>query len=168
MDKSTTSLRASSIFLVLSSSLQGLSYFNWQFSKFKVVVFSSQVWHKTKYWYLIRNNVSMLENKWCEIVNCFIEFKFCRVDYFFFSCFSCVYLLSSGLKEKVFDWFWFFSVKWKKKMMWLMVQCIYDYSNIVKFYCKNLIWINLHVHVYEHNQCRDFLHNIPVFTKVYC
>lgn len=87
---------------------------------------------------------------------------------FFSHVFSYVYLLSSGLKEKVFDWFWFFSVKWKKKMMWLMVQCIYDYSNIVKFYCKNLIWINLHVHVYEHNQCRDFLHNIPVFTKVYC
>lgn len=46
-----------------------------------------------------------------------------------------------------------------------MIQCIYDYS-IVKFYCKNCILINLHVHVFEHNQCRDFLHNIPVFTKV--
>lgn len=167
VDKSTTSLRASSIFLVLSSPFQGLSYFNWQFSKFKVVVFSSQVWHKTKYW-IIRNNVSMLENKWCEIVNCFIEFKFCRVDYYFFlKFFLCVFAVLR-IKRKSFWLILILFCKMKKKMMWLMVQCIYDYSNIVKFYCKNLIWINLHVHVYEHNQCRDFLHNIPVFTKVYC
>lgn len=88
------------------------------------------------------------------------------VEFIIFSLiFSSVYLLSSGFKKiNSFDWFWLFSVKWKK-MMWLMIQCIYDYS-VVKFYCKDCIWINLHVHVFEHNQCRDFLHNIPVFTKV--
>lgn len=130
--------------------------------------FLSQVWHKTKYWYLIRNNVFMLENKWCEIVNCFIEFKFCRVDYFFFLMFFLYVFAVLRIKRKRFWLILILFCKMKKKMMWLMVQCIYDYSNIVKFYCNNLIWINLHVHVYEHNQCRDFLHNIPVFTKVYC
>lgn len=122
--------------------------------------------YKTKYCNF-RNDVSVFENKWYEIVNCFIEFKFCRVDYFFslmLMFFLCEFAVLRIKKKNSFDWFWLFSVKWKK-MMWLMIQCIYDYS-VVKFYCKDCIWINLHVHVFEHNQCRDFLHNIPVFTKV--